>query len=552
MTEPVDQTETLAGGQVSTPAPEDARPAQAANPLLGGRYRLLDLIASGGMATVWRARDEVLARIVAVKLLHDHLAADAAFRERFRREAIAAAKLTHPNVIGLYDTGRDDDRVYLVMEFLEGTTLKQVIARDGHLSIGQTATIGERVARALHYAHERGLVHRDVKPANILIGDDGAVKVADFGIAKAEEADDLTKTGMVLGTAAYVAPEQILAQPLSGKADQYALGCVLYEALSGRQPFKGDSAVATAALRLEREPTPLRTVRTDVPHSLDEIVMRAMARRPEDRFPSAGHLADALSLFAVADVGLTVALVPPLHPLLDEDLDERTDPSGEVLTRAGAAVGTPRRRQRRRSWSFLREEGRWLAPVLVLLLLAGALVGVGLATGILRTEGGFPIIAARDGGQTRSAQRIAAISGQSFDPQGQGTENQAAVANAFDGDPQTSWRTEGYASPSFGNLKSGVGFWVDLGARHTLERVEVVTTTPGISYELRVADAPTAIPEGWRRVAAVAAAGGRDDLRFDEPQTARYLLIWVTGNLQPIEGRHRAAFSEVTVTGGPA
>jgi serine/threonine-protein kinase len=546
-----DQTETLAGEKVAGTAAPATRRSVDTEPLLGGRYRLLELIATGGMATVWRARDEVLARTVAVKLLHDHLAADDAFRERFRREAIAAAKLTHPNVIGLYDTGRDGDRVYLVMEYIAGQTLKRVIAEQDRLSVGQVATVGERVARALQYAHERGLVHRDVKPANILIGDDGAVKVADFGIAKAEEADDLTKTGMVLGTAAYVAPEQILAQRLTGAADQYALGCVLYEALTGSQPFKGDSAVATAALRLEEDPVPIRSRRPDVPRSLEQVVGRAMSRAPEDRFPTAGHLADALALFAVADAGSTVSLAVPPGMIL-EDGDDSTDPSGEVIADARGAVVTPRRR-RPRGGSFLREEGRWLAPVLILLLLATALVAVGLATGVLRTEGGIPVIAARDGENQRPpAQAVTPVGARSFDPQGEGTENEGEVGSAVDGDPGSDWRTEGYASPSFGNLKAGVGFWVDLGTPQVIERLEVLSSTPGVGYELRVADNPSPTLEGWRVVGNVAVATGRDELRFEQPQTARYVLLWVTGNLQPVDGRHRAAISELTVTGTPA
>ncbi|MDP9406152.1 MAG: protein kinase, partial [Actinomycetota bacterium] len=256
MTDAGDRTEMLGPAVVA---------AEDEPVVLGGRYELTERIASGGMAAVWRGYDPVLARTVAVKLLHGHLAADAAFRERFRREAIAAAKLTHPHVVNLYDTGTDGDRVYLVMEFVDGATLRDVVADLGTLSVGQAADIGEKVARALDYAHERGLVHRDVKPANILIGDDGAVKVADFGIAKAEEAGgDLTKTGMVLGTAAYVAPEQITGgAPVDGRADQYALGCVLYEALTGRPPFKGDSAVATAAQRLDTAPRSLHAARPD-------------------------------------------------------------------------------------------------------------------------------------------------------------------------------------------------------------------------------------------------------------------------------------------------
>ncbi|MBW3602963.1 MAG: protein kinase, partial [Actinobacteria bacterium] len=295
-----DQTDT---GTLAGPVDPPPRPLPPRRPrLLGDRYALLERVASGGMATVWRAHDEVLDRLVAVKILHDHLAVDDAFRARFRREAISAAKLTHPNVIGLYDTGRDGDDVYLVMEYVDGPTLLELMRARGTLSYGQTARIGEAVARALAYAHARGVVHRDVKPANILMGRDGAVKVADFGIAKAEEAvEDLTGSGMVLGTAAYVAPEQILGDQVAGAADQYALGVVLYESLTGRQPFKGESAVATAARRLEHDPEPLRSLRSDVPEGLADAITRAMARDPADRFPSTAGLAAALAVYADPD-----------------------------------------------------------------------------------------------------------------------------------------------------------------------------------------------------------------------------------------------------------
>ncbi|HWB71740.1 MAG TPA: protein kinase, partial [Egibacteraceae bacterium] len=339
MTDPIDQVETLPGTDAG--AASGSAPDQVTGPhLLAGRYRLEERIASGGMAAVWRARDEVLARTVAVKILHDHLAADDAFRERFRREAIAAAKLTHANVVGLYDTGRDGHWVYLVMEFVDGVTLKDVISDVGWLEPGQAAAIGEKVARALAYAHDRGLVHRDVKPANILVAGDGTVKVADFGIAKAEEGEgDLTRTGMVLGTAAYVSPEQVLTQPVDGRADQYALACCLYEALTGQQPFRGESALATAALRLERDPPPPRSLRVDIPRELDAVVRQAMARSPDQRFESADTLADALAAFADADADGPAALSGPTTAALLAGLP--ADPSDPERPPADPAAPAP-------------------------------------------------------------------------------------------------------------------------------------------------------------------------------------------------------------------
>jgi eukaryotic-like serine/threonine-protein kinase len=509
--------------------------------VLSGRYLLEERVASGGMASVWRAHDEVLARTVAVKLLHDHLAADDGFRERFRREAIAAAKLTHPNVVSLYDTGTDGDNVFLVMEFIDGVTLKDVIRGQGSLDIAHAASIGEQVARALDYAHSRGLVHRDVKPANILIGSDGAVKVADFGIAKADQHDDLTKTGMVLGTAAYVAPEQIRGEQVDGKADQYALSIVIYEALTGSQPFRADTPVATAAQRLEKDPLPLRSLRAAAPRGLDAVLMRALAREPRNRFPTCGTFADALAEFADADTGETAALV-----------------SSPASRRSMAA---PAARPPATKESFLRSEGRFLAPVLVLILLAAALVGVGLATGVLETrEGNFPFSLARDGGgdetttDEEDGPALISFAGPPvvFDPGGSGQERDQDLGFLVDGDSETFWRTERYNSRAFGNLKEGVGFYVDLGAPHEIDAVALRTVTPGVTVQIRVADAPAASLEGWQAVGE--AKDVPDELIEIRPNevVTRYVLVWLTDDLPLFEGRFAAGFSQIAITGRPA
>ena len=516
--------------------PNDAGPR-----LIAGRYLLEERIASGGMASVWRAHDELLARTVAVKLLHDHLAADDAFRERFRREAVAAARLAHPNVVALYDTGSDEGRTYLVMEYVEGATLKDVITDLGVLEPGQAASIGEKVGRALDAAHERGLVHRDIKPANILIGDDGAVKVADFGIAKAEdERADLTSTGMVLGTAAYVAPEQILGQPVDGRADQYALGCVLYEALTGTRPFKADSAVATAALRLDNDPLPLRSLRATVPKALDAVVRRALARRPDDRYPSAGAFADALVPFADATTAQTAALAGQAAVADDGDY-------------TGGARS-----------SFLRTEGRWLAPVLALLVLASVLVGVGLATGVLAPED-LPQLHAIDDPEPTAAQSSAAtatataavarpvdlVDVTSFDPQGDDhQENDDHLDALVDDDPSTAWRTDRYNTAAFGNLKDGVGFVLDLGRPVDVAAVRLRTTTPGVRYDIRVAQTPAAELDGWQRIGEVTEANAAgDEVVPGSAVRGRYVLVWVTGALQQDGNRYVAGFSDVAVDG---
>jgi eukaryotic-like serine/threonine-protein kinase len=539
MTDPTDQTETLPGADVGAGTPaDDGRPPR----ILGDRYRLDELIASGGMASVWRAHDAVLARSVAVKMLHDHLAVDDDFRERFRREAISAAKLSHPNVVGVYDTGAEGNRVYLVMEFVAGSTLKDVITDLGRIPPAQAASIGQRIAGALDFAHSRGLVHRDVKPANILVGEDGEVKVADFGIAKLEESgDDLTRTGMVLGTAAYVAPEQILGERLDGKADQYALGCMLYEALTGRQPFKGDSAVGTAALRLETDPTPIRQLAPEVPPALEAAVHRAMARRPDDRFPTSGQLAAALAPFAGDDnehTALLEAATPDVAPA--PALAPGPTPR-RAMARAQESQPPPAPPRSRRS--------NPLVPMFVILGLAAALVGFGVLSGAVGDRSDPPAAEGDEGEEAGSAP-LEPAEVVLFDPGGTGSEDGDGLPALFDGDPSTGWRSVGYNTPAFGNLKPGLGFYVDLGDAHALERVALRTSTPGVSLELRVADEPAEDADGWELVETVSGAQELTEVEFDV--TTRYLLVWVTGDLQPDGGRHRVGFTEMTIEGGAA
>nr|MDQ6910819.1 protein kinase [Actinomycetota bacterium] len=271
--------------------------------VLVGRYRIIRPIARGAMAEVWEAQDETLGRAVAVKVLHSHLAEDESFLERFRREAIAAARLAHPNVVATYDTGADGAVAFIVMELVLGRTLRQVLSEEGPMNPRRVVDIGAQVADALNYAHRAGVIHRDVKPANILLCDDGRAKVADFGIAKAaieaiEDATgtgasstkDLTQSGAIVGTAKYLSPEQVNGEPVDGRSDVYALGVVLYEMVCGRAPYSGDSDVAVALQHLSASPLPPRQVRAGIPRSLEAVILRAMAKRPDDRYATAGQL----------------------------------------------------------------------------------------------------------------------------------------------------------------------------------------------------------------------------------------------------------------------
>jgi len=262
--------------------------------VLGDRYRLVERIASGGMGTVWRAEDEVLHRQVAVKVLNEGLSSDERFVERFRREAKAAGGLLRRNIAGVFDYGEEDGRPYIVMELLDGETLADRLQREGRLDPDDVSRIGAEVADALAAAHAAGIVHRDVKPANVMITGRGDVKVMDFGIAAAESGTGLTGTGMVMGTARYLAPEQALGQPATAASDLYALGVVLYELLTGAPPFDRPTPLATAMAHVQDDPVPLATARPDVPPALAALVERCLAKEPAVRPPSAADLAAAL------------------------------------------------------------------------------------------------------------------------------------------------------------------------------------------------------------------------------------------------------------------
>jgi serine/threonine protein kinase len=479
-----------------------------AESVLGGRYRLLRTIASGGMAEVWEAQDDVLGRRVAVKVLHAHLAADEAFLARFRREAIAAARLAHPNVVATYDTGVDDDVAWIVMELVDGRTLRQLLSEQGALAPHRAVHLATQVADALDYAHRSGVIHRDVKPANILLTADDRVKVADFGIAKAaieaaEDASDaggdLTQSGAIVGTARYLSPEQVNGEPVDGRSDVYALGVVLYEMLCGRPPFTGDTDVAVAVQHATATPLAPRQVRAGIPRSLEAVVLRAMAKQPAARYPSAGEMHTALlSVDLRADDAV---------PLVRRD---DTPPRGAPPT-------------------FAQSERSWLLPVVVILVLAVTLGVVGVL--FARSDTGQRLLHSPSGSGTAKAQPVTVSSAAAFDPApGDGHEHDEAVGNLLDGDPATTWNTEQYGNRGFGGIKGGVGFVLTLDGAHDLKTLEVTSPTSGWSASVYVSDSAHAgaPPGDWGSVAASRTAID-GNASFDlQGRRGSVVLVWIT------------------------
>jgi hypothetical protein len=462
---------------------------------LADRYVLETEVASGGMGTVWRARDEILGRTVAVKILHDGLARDPDVLERFRLEAVAAARLSHPCVVRVFDTGIDDGTCFIVMELFEGRPLDDILASRGPLAPGEAARLLGALLQGLAHAHRQGVIHRDVKPANILIDERaGLVKVTDFGIAKAAFAQsDLTTTGNLLGTASYLAPEQISEGDVDPRTDVYATGIVLYEALTGRTPFRGDTHIATAMMRLTKDPLPPGALRTGIPRHLEAVVMRALAREPEERFQTAEEMAAAL---------------------------DRSAPSP---TRVPARIPQPGREAKTpglfRSWA--------LVP-LALIALAGLAVGGFVLVERLLEGGGGEEVGA---GEREPLQALEIQGAASFDPEGDGEEHDEALGEAIDGDTSTFWTTEGYTTAHLGDAKPGVGIAFDLGQPTEVGLLRIRTDTPGWTFSLYASDSL----EGFDLGAPLATADGGDSFTAEEntavrlpPTEAQYFLVWIT------------------------
>lgn len=492
--------------------------------LLGGRYRLERPIASGGMAQVWEALDQTLARRVAVKVLHPHLARDGSFVQRFRAEAVAAARLSHPSIVSVYDTCTEDGIEAIVMELVSGTTMRADLDEHGPMRLPAVLAIGTQVADALGAAHASGLVHRDVKPANILLSGDGRVLVADFGIAKAAEGNDLTTAGAMVGTAKYLAPEQVEAGPIDGRADLYALGVVLYEALAGEPPFVGDTDAATALARMHRDPRPLRELRPEVPDAVEAVVHQALQRDPARRFATAAAMRTALlqagaeparapDVAAAAAASAEAPLLAP-GPPTPAPAPPTPPPASPTPTPGGSALPPPPPRPAPEPVvAPVRRRRRWPAVLLVLVVAA---IGASLLAGRARAP-------------EASAPRPLA-SATAFDPAGDGTEHDDEAPLAIDGDPATGWTSETYRDPATIAGKGGVGLVVSLAEAAEVDGIDL--TTPEGGWDAEIYTASGEVPgdlDAWGapRASTSGADAGTTALRFDAVPT-EHVLVWFT------------------------
>jgi len=467
---------------------------------IAGRYELEEVVGHGGMSSVYKAHDSLLERHVVLKFLHREYNADDEFVERFKREARSVAQLQHPNIVTVIDRGEEDGRQYIVFEYIEGENLKELVVRKGRLDVREALEVAIEIARALAFAHEAGLVHRDVKPQNVLLNGDGRAKVTDFGIARSVDVESgMTETGTVLGTSNYIAPEQASGEPVDAQTDVYSLGVVLYELLAGDVPFSGESFLAVAMKHVHEPPPNLLDVRSDVPLRVAAAVDRTLEKDSERRFPSMAAFAAELES-CLAELG--------------------RDDTGEGDVTAVVPALQRRHRKQVSAWP-------------VLLGLAGLLGIAAIVTGFLTLRG--------DKGGSAVGVPIAVSGVQAYDPFGSGSrgEHDADAPKATDRNLATYWPTETYNSFQ----KEGVGLVLDAGDLVHLSQVRVQTDTPGFTAEIRATNTLGATPQ---KVSESRAVGPTTTFEIDDGAPIQFYVVWIT-KLPP--GRSSAHINEVRAFG---
>jgi len=490
--------------------------------VLGQRYELTERIGTGGVSTVFCAHDRTLDRQVAVKLLNHVVATDSDQLQRFGREARSVAKLSHPNIVNVTDAGEDQGHPFIVFEYIEGETLKQRITRQKQLPIGEAVAFAIEIAFALDVAHRKGIIHRDIKPQNVLIDKNGRAKLTDFGIALTlEDEESLTATGKVIGTTDYVAPEQALGEHVTGQSDLYSLGVVLYEMLTGEVPFTAENQVAVAMRHVREKLPDLQQIRPEVPAELAAVVELATAKSPADRYATAEAMAEALEDALSHEVSRT---------------------GGQSSSSTLVFRALPDHTQQRLP---LRTRFSKLARVLGLTVTALA-VAAGVFFALSRAERGT---GGNGSNQSKPAGLTAVSLGQKaasdFDPLGGDGEHSEQVNFVLDGDPNTTWSTERYDQGALN--KDGVGIAVDAKPGVAARALDVSSSSTGWRAEIYGAkgDLPqTAPPTGWTQLTGEELVANDQRFTLDTAgQKFRHYLVWIT----KIPSSGSVSISEITL-----
>jgi eukaryotic-like serine/threonine-protein kinase len=490
--------------------------------VLSERYRLESKLGSGGMSTVYLALDETLERRVAIKVMHREMTDQPDQIERFRRESRAVAQLSHPNVVAVIDAGDDaGHHPYIVFEYVEGETLKERIDRFGRLPLDEAAAYTIEIGRGLQAAHLAGMVHRDVKPQNVLIDADGRAKVTDFGIALSQESDGLTKTGRVLGTTDYVSPEQAMGREVDARSDIYSLGILLYEMLIGEVPFKAETLVGVA-MKHVNEPMPdVQQRRPGVSAALAAVIERATQKEPKKRYPDMGSM--------LAD----------LEGALEVEIARSGGGTGDTTT----VLDSVPSRQRLLS-------SRTVSIAGILLVLAGVLVALALVE--IGGEGDKRGEDLREPPAAQAGSGIEFQEATDFDPEGDNAEHAEEAALAIDANPTgTSWLTETYeSSPEMAaNGKTGVGLIVDAGEAIAGRDLTIATEDPGWSGEIYgAAEGPPADLTDWGDPLGTFETLENETTVPLNTNESRYYLIWITTLTENPDGGYYATISNVALS----
>ncbi len=489
---------------------------------LSGRYELQSKLGSGGMSTVYLAHDTNLDRPVAVKVMHNEISDQPDQLERFHREARTVARISHPNVVSVIDAGEDGGRPYIVFEYVEGETLKQRIDRFGQLPADEAAAYAIEIGRGLSAAHANRLVHRDVKPQNVLIDPEGRAKVTDFGIVRSlqDSEDGLTKAGRVLGTTDYVSPEQAMGEEVDPRSDVYSLGIVLYEMLTGRVPFEAETVVGVAMKHVNERPTDIRKLRPGISAMLAQTIDRALTKDPRRRYQDMGEL-----------------LVDLEQAMTIEAAGAMTGSNTTVMDRIRTRPRPP--------------VGRILGMAVVVLVLAAALVVAFIA---LNSGGGEQTVPNPGSlSAPASGTPIAIDAVGVFDPPpGDGAEADDLLPLTIDDDSATVWTGDHYSTDLFGGLKDGLGVYFRLDAPASPRAMHVASPEPGWNADIYAVtgEVPGELAGWGERIGTISDAPAEAAIQLTSLETHDVFMIWFTKLAASTDdtSRFRAEISEVKLT----